>query len=243
MSESVAATDELLRVEGLCKFFVAGDSRIDVLSGVDLSIKRGERIAVTGQSGVGKSTLLQILGTLDHPSAGTVRLLGEDVFAKSGPELAALRNSFLGFVFQFHHLLPEFSALENVMMPGLIQGLDFGEMRVRARAILSEVGLEERLGHTVGKLSGGERQRVAVARALVLNPPLILADEPTGNLDPTIGAQVADLLIEMNRSRGTTLVVVTHNTRLAAKMGRTLVLSEGRLNEAPKAFDGSSEIP
>jgi lipoprotein-releasing system ATP-binding protein len=156
---------------------------------------------------------------------------GEDVFAKSGAELARLRNRFVGFVFQFHHLLPEFSALENVMMPGLIRSLDFDEMRERAVAMLEEVGLSHRLGHRVGKLSGGERQRVAVARALVLDPPVILADEPTGNLDPTTGDQISDLLFEMNRSRGTTLVVVTHSGRMARKLGRAVVLREGRLEE------------
>jgi lipoprotein-releasing system ATP-binding protein len=189
-------------------------------------------VAIIGQSGVGKSTLLQILGTLDHPTAGTVHFEGEDVFAKSGPELAQLRNRQLGFVFQFHHLLPEFNALENVMMPGLIEGRSRSAMRDLASVMLREVGLEHRFGHRVGKLSGGERQRVAVARALVLNPPLVLADEPTGNLDPEIGDQITDLLLEMNRSRGTTLVVVTHSESLAARLGRTLVLEHGQLREA-----------
>ncbi len=246
MSESHAGGEELIRVESLCKSFLIGESRIDVLSGVDLSIRQGERIAIVGQSGVGKSTLLQILGTLDRPSSGRVRFRGEDVFRKSGPELARLRNGFLGFVFQFHHLLPEFSALENVMMPGLIRGLGFEEMRSRARSMLQEVGLDDRLQHRIGKLSGGERQRVAVARALVLDPPVLLADEPTGNLDPTIGGQVADLLIELNRSRGTTLVVVTHNSALAAKLGRICRLIDGRLESvaapAPNSPRDSGEI-
>jgi lipoprotein-releasing system ATP-binding protein len=222
-------SEPLIHVEGLCKSFATGDASIEVLNGLDLCIQAGERIAVIGQSGVGKSTLLQILGTLDHPSSGSVRFRGDEVFAKSGPELARLRNRFLGFVFQFHHLLPEFSALENVMMPGLIQGIGFSEMRERAAHMLGEVGLSSRLGHAVGKLSGGERQRVAVARALVLDPPVVLADEPTGNLDPVIGEQIAELLLEMNRSRGTTLIAVTHNRRLAEKLGRILVLEGGRL--------------
>jgi len=224
-----------IRIEGLCKSFETGDTAIDVLSGLDLEVQAGERVAIVGQSGVGKSTLLHILGTLDHPSAGRVCFEGDDVFAKPPDELARLRNDFVGFVFQFHHLLPEFSAIENVMMPGLIQGEGFAKMRERAGSMLQEVGLAHRLQHPVGKLSGGERQRVAVARALVLDPPLVLADEPTGNLDPEIGDQVSDLLLEMNRTRGTTLVVVTHSARLAAKLGKTLVLEHGRLERRESA--------
>jgi len=219
----------LLEVEGLCKSFPTGEGAIDVLRGIDLVLGEGERLAVLGESGVGKSTLLHILGTLDRPSAGSVRFRGEDAFAKPPAELARFRNRSLGFVFQFHHLLPEFDAVENAMMPGLLRGLPFDEMRGRAVAILEEVGLGHRLTHKVGKLSGGERQRVAVARALVLDPPLLLADEPTGNLDPTTGARIEDLLLEMNRTRGTALVVVTHNERLAAKLGRRAVLVDGRL--------------
>jgi lipoprotein-releasing system ATP-binding protein len=228
-------SEPLLAVASLSKSFTAGDSTVDVLSGVDLSIAEGERVAIIGQSGVGKSTLLQILGTLDHPTSGSVHFRGEDLFAKTGPELAQLRNRQLGFVFQFHHLLPEFDALENVMMPGLIQGLGFDSMRGVAREMLCEVGLEHRLTHRVGKLSGGERQRVAVARALVLNPPLVLADEPTGNLDPSTGDQITDLLLQMNATRGTTLVVVTHSASLAGTLGRTLVLEQGCIREAAAA--------
>jgi len=222
----------LICIEGLCKSFETGGGRIDVLSDLDVVIEAGDRVAVVGQSGVGKSTFLHILGTLDHPTAGSVRFRGEDVFAHSSAALASLRNRWLGFVFQFHHLLPEFSAIENVMMPGLVQGRDHEEMRETARRMLAEVGLSHRLGHAVGKLSGGERQRVAVARALVLDPPLVLADEPTGNLDPATGDQVAELLLEMNRSRGTTLVVVTHSARMAGRLGRVLVLAGGRLSES-----------
>lgn len=229
-------SEPLLRVSNLCKSFEAGDATIDVLRDVDFAIERGERVAIIGQSGVGKSTLLQILGTLDHPTGGSVHFEGEDVFTKSGQELAKLRNAQLGFVFQFHHLLPEFDALENVMMPGLIQGLDFESMRASAKAMLEEVGLEHRLSHRVGKLSGGERQRVAVARALVLDPPLVLADEPTGNLDPSTGDQITELLLGMNRTRGTTLVVVTHSASLASRLGRTLVLEEGGLRSADPAL-------
>jgi len=226
-----AATAPLIEIRGLCKRFETGEATIDVLTGIDLDLSAGDRVAIVGQSGVGKSTLLHILGTLDHPTGGTVRFEGEDVFACSPVELARLRNRFLGFVFQFHHLLPEFTAIENVMMPGLIQGRGRDEMRERASRFLREVGLAQRLEHAVGKLSGGERQRVAVARALVLEPPVVLADEPTGNLDPATGEQVADLLFEMNRSHGTTLVVVTHSARMAEKLGRTLVLRAGKLHE------------
>jgi lipoprotein-releasing system ATP-binding protein len=225
------AREELIRIEGLRKDFETGEATIEVLKEVDLTLYRGDRVAIVGQSGVGKSTLLHILGTLDRPTAGRLLFRGEDVFSRTSSELAALRNDFLGFVFQFHHLLPEFSAVENVMMPGLIRGTSTGEMRERAERMLAEVGLSHRIGHEVGKLSGGERQRVAVARALVLDPPVVLADEPTGNLDPATGDQVADVLFEMNRSHGTTLVVVTHSARMAEKLGRTLVLTDGKLSE------------
>jgi len=228
----------LIQVEGVCKRFGEGESAIEVLQGVDLTLVKGDRVAIVGQSGVGKSTLLHILGTLDRPTSGTIRFGGEDVFSRSSQELARLRNRFLGFVFQFHHLLPEFSALENVMMPGLLQERSRGEMHERAAAILGEVGLSHRLGHPVGKLSGGERQRVAVARALVLEPPVVLADEPTGNLDPATGADVAGLLLEMNRTRGTTLIVVTHSARMADELGRTLVLRDGKLEEATGGAEG-----
>ena len=221
----------LIEARGLVKRFGEGEMAIEVLRSVDLVLEEGARVAVVGQSGVGKSTLLHILGTLDRPTEGEVLFRGEDVFGRTPDDLARLRNRFLGFVFQFHHLLPEFSAIENVMMPGLLQDLDRDEMRERAGAILAEVGLVHRLEHAVGKLSGGERQRVAVARALVLEPAVVLADEPTGNLDPSTGDHVADLLLEMNRQHGTTLVVVTHSARMAEKLGRTLVLSEGHLSD------------
>ena len=220
----------LIKTEALSKSFEIGGSPIEVLAGVELAISRGERIAITGQSGVGKSTLLHILGTLDRPTTGRVLLDGEDAFAKTPAEIARLRNATVGFVFQFHHLLPEFNSEENVMMPGLIAGRDWAEMRKRARAILSDVGLQHRLQQPVTKLSGGERQRVAVARALVLDPPVILADEPTGNLDPETGDRIADLLLEMNRSRGTTLVVVTHSVAMARKLGRSLRIEGGQVH-------------
>jgi lipoprotein-releasing system ATP-binding protein len=221
----------LVEIRDLVKSFETGDATIEVLKALDLDIAEGDRIAIVGQSGVGKSTLLHILGTLDHPNSGTVCFRGENVFERSREALSDLRGRFLGFVFQFHHLLPEFSAVENVMMPGMIQGIEFDEMRIRGETILRDVGLAHRVDHAVGKLSGGERQRVAVARALVLDPPLVLADEPTGNLDPATGDQIAELLFEMNRTRGTTLVVVTHSKRMADQLGRVLVLNEGRLRE------------
>ena len=223
---------DLLRAEGLRKTFRTGEGSIEVLSGIDLAVAPGERLAIVGASGVGKSTLLHILGTLDRPSEGSLCFRGEDLLHREPRALAAFRNQSLGFVFQFHHLLPEFDALENVMMPGLIGGRTFAEMRDRASRLLDEVGLEHRIRHPVGKLSGGERQRVAVARALVLDPDLILADEPTGNLDPKTGDQILNLLLEMNRSHGTGLVVVTHSPKLARELGRVVSLTDGYLGES-----------
>ena len=219
----------LVEVKGLWKRFQTGERTIEVLRGIDFTLEAGDRVAIVGQSGIGKSTFLHVLGGLDKPTAGSVQFRGEDLFAKDSDELASFRNQSLGFVFQFHHLLPEFSAVENVMMPGLLRGLGFAEMRERAAKVLREVELAERLDHRVGKLSGGERQRVALARALVLEPTLVLADEPTGNLDPETGARIGELLLEMNRTRGTALVVVTHNERLAARLGRTLTMEAGTL--------------
>jgi len=229
-------SEHLLAARGISKSFPTGDGTIEVLGGVDLFLEAGERVAIVGRSGVGKSTLLHILGTLDKPTRGNVSFKGEDLFAKSSQELAHFRNVSLGFIFQFHHLLPEFNALENVMMPGLIGDRSFADMRGRAERLLFEVGLEHRLTHAVGKLSGGERQRVAVARALLLDPAIILADEPTGNLDPKTGDQVLDLLLEMNRVHGTALIVVTHSPSLARLLGRQVVLTDGFLS-APSAGD------
>jgi len=217
-------SEPLVRVTDLHKSFETGDGTIEVLRGIDFALDPGEKMAIVGASGVGKSTLLHILGTLDHPTSGRVEFRGEDLFAKSASELARFRGRRLGFIFQFHHLLPEFNAIENVMMPGLICGESFAEMRPRAERLLEEVGLGHRLVHPVGKLSGGERQRVAVARSLVLEPDLLLADEPTGNLDPKTGGQVLDLLLEINRAYGTALVVVTHSPELAESLGREAVL-------------------
>jgi lipoprotein-releasing system ATP-binding protein len=222
-------SDALVRVSDLSKSFTTGDGAIDVLNDIDFELRAGERLAIVGASGVGKSTLLYILGTLDRPTTGRVEFRGEDLFVKDADELAQFRGRSLGFIFQFHHLLPEFNAVENVMMPGLVRGESFSEMRPRAERLLAEVELAHRIEHPVGKLSGGERQRVAVARALVLEPALLLADEPTGNLDPKSGAHVLELLLEINRTHGTALVVVTHSPRLADSLGRTAVLDEGRL--------------
>lgn len=224
-------SEVVIRAKKLGKSFQTGETSIDVLQRVDLAIRGGEAVAIVGPSGVGKSTLLYILGTLDRPTEGSLEFRGEDVFSKSPEEMATLRNELVGFVFQFHHLLPEFNTLENVMMPGLVRGLDFSSMRERASRILDDVGLAHRLSHPVGKLSGGERQRAAVARALVMEPAVLLADEPTGNLDPETGDRVGELLMEMNRARGTTLVVVTHSASMAARMDRTLVIDHGHVEQ------------
>lgn len=219
MSEEV-----LLRAERISKSYGEGPQAIHVLENLDLTLRRTERVAIIGESGIGKSTLLHILGTLDQPTSGKVLLNGVDFFTLSEPVLAALRNREIGFIFQFHHLLPDFTAIENVMMPGMVAGLSWGEGRRRAEEMLQRVGLQERLTHRPGELSGGERQRVAVARALVLQPRLILADEPTGNLDPQTGDSVLQLLLALNQEMGITMAVVTHSEKLAAAMDRTLRL-------------------
>ena len=203
--------------------------KLDVLKGIDLTIDKGELIAIVGASGAGKSTFLHCMGTLDVPTAGSVSVAGEELTTMSGTRLADLRNRTIGFVFQFHHLLPEFNALENVMMPGLIQGRPKREMETRARGLLEEVGLRDRELHRPGELSGGEQQRVALARALVLAPKLLLADEPTGNLDSKTSEQIHDLFYAVNKARGTTIVVVTHNLALAASMPRVITLKDGRV--------------
>jgi lipoprotein-releasing system ATP-binding protein len=219
----------LLQATGLSKFYGDG-RRIDVLVDLDLEVAAGESVAIVGQSGVGKSTLLHVLGTLDQPSAGRVLFDGVDLFTLSEREQATLRNREIGFVFQFHHLLPDFSALENVMMPALIRGSSVAEAEPPARAMLERVGLGQRLSHKPGELSGGEQQRVAVARAVVLSPRLILADEPTGNLDPVTGAEVHAVLKELNRAHNITLVIVTHNEELSHSVDRTLRLQNGTLH-------------
>jgi lipoprotein-releasing system ATP-binding protein len=200
---------------------------LDVLRGVDIEIRDGEMLGIVGPSGAGKSTLLHCIGTLDVPTGGTILLAGEEVTRMPGSRLAELRNKTIGFVFQFHHLLPEFNAIENVLMPGLVQGRPRRELDVRAGALLEEVGLKERMLHRPGELSGGEQQRVALARALMLEPKLLLADEPTGNLDSATSSQIHDLFFAINEQRGTTIVIVTHNATLAGSMPRVVTLRDG----------------
>jgi lipoprotein-releasing system ATP-binding protein len=202
-----------------------------VLNGIDVDIRKGEMLAIVGASGVGKSTFLHILGGLDRPSSGTVLYGDIDVFGLDSDRIARFRNEHVGFVFQFHHLLPEFTALENVMMPALIRGTDRGTAAKAASDILGEVGLAERIGHRPGELSGGEQQRVAVARALILNPDVVLADEPTGNLDTHTGEAVHELLNSINKERKVTFIIVTHNDRLALRADRVLRMADGKLTE------------
>jgi lipoprotein-releasing system ATP-binding protein len=218
-----------IQIDGLAKTYLMADRRLEVLRGIDLEIAKGEIVALTGPSGAGKSTFLHLLGTLDVPTRGRIRYDGEDVFERGEEGLAAFRNETVGFVFQSHHLLPEFTALENAMMPALIRREGRAEARRRAAAMLERVGLGDRLDHRPGELSGGEQQRVALARALSLSPRLLLADEPTGNLDPQTAEGIHGLLVDLNRSLGITAVVVTHNERLAQALPRRLRLVSGRL--------------
>ena len=221
----------LVGVRGLTKFFHLPERRLDVLRGIDLDIGAGQMISLVGQSGVGKSTFLQILGTLDHPSEGTVLYDGRDVFGLPEQELAAFRNRSIGFVFQFHHLLPEFTALENVMMPALIHRQNYREASDQAAELLRSVGLAERTSHKPGELSGGEQQRVAIARALMMSPHLVLADEPTGNLDQYTSEEIHELLLALNDRTGIAFLIATHNYSLAMRMRRHLLMEGGRVRE------------
>jgi lipoprotein-releasing system ATP-binding protein len=220
-----------LVVHGLWKVFDHGGRRIEVLRGIDLDLAPGALVSIVGASGVGKSTLLHLLGTLDVPTAGSISFDGVDVTSLSAGALATFRNRSIGFVFQFHHLLPEFTALENVMMPGLISRLPRKECTERACRLLERVGLSERLHHRPGELSGGEQQRVALARALLLSPRLLLGDEPTGNLDTRTGQDMHNLFFELNRELGMTLLLVTHNNELAGRAYRKLRMIDGRVVE------------
>ncbi len=222
-----------LEVEDLKKSYPTGSGeRLVVLRGVSFAVRRGEVVAIVGESGTGKSTLLHLLGALDRPDSGTVHFEGHDIFLKDDDALAVFRNRAVGFVFQFHHLLPEFTALENIAMPALIQGIDLGKARPRALDLLRQLGLETRAAHRPSELSGGEQQRVAVARALMNQPGLVLADEPTGNLDTKTAEALHDEILRLSRDTGQTFIMVTHNPALAAIADRILRIENGLLEEA-----------
>jgi lipoprotein-releasing system ATP-binding protein len=222
---------EIIGIRGLYKEYDNAGRRIEVLKGIDLGIERGETIAIVGASGAGKSTLLNIMGALDRPTRGGVFYGERDLAGMGDRDIAGFRNRTIGFVFQSHHLLPEFSALENVMMPAIIGGVPQREARLRAEALLSEVGLGQRLDHKPGELSGGEAQRTAIGRALVQSPQVILADEPTGNLDTQTGSEVFELLLRLNADKGTTLVIVTHNEAIAGRLKRVVRIKDGSISE------------
>lgn len=221
----------LILVENLFKSFGQGPKRIDVLKGISLIFRPGEAVAIYGASGVGKSTLMHILGTLDRPTAGRIIYRGQDLFSMEESALAAFRNREVGFIFQLHHLLPEFNALENTMMPALIRGIQSKEAAMKAEEILVELGLGDRITHKPGELSGGEQQRVAVARSLILQPALMLADEPTGNLDTKTGRAIHDLLMGLNAEKRVTLIVVTHNPEIASGIPRRIQMVDGKVFE------------
>ena len=224
-------TQTYLEVVNVRKSFVKGDDEIKVLTGVNLRLRKAESLAIIGPSGTGKTTLLQIMGLLDQPSAGEIKIKGEAVSMISDKKASRFRNRFFGFVYQFHHLINEFSALENTMMPLLVRRESISQARQAAGEILAEIGLSDRLNHKPSELSGGECQRVAVARALIGKPSVVLADEPTGNLDPRTATKVFDALLSLNRNIGSSLVVVTHNHSLAGTLDRQVLLDQGRIKE------------
>jgi lipoprotein-releasing system ATP-binding protein len=225
-----------LACTGLVKRFYEGGDTLQVLDGAALSVAAGETLAIVGESGAGKTTLLQLLGGLDAPTEGRVTVFGQDLATLNGKARGELRNRTLGFVYQFHHLLPEFTALENVAMPLLLRRDSLADVRATAARLLDRVGLGDRLTHRPGELSGGERQRVAVARALVTAPAVVLADEPTGNLDHKTGDRTLDLMLDLNRETGASLVVVTHSREIARQMSRVLELRDGRLDDVTERF-------
>jgi lipoprotein-releasing system ATP-binding protein len=218
-----------IEISNLTKTFIKDGQKIEVIKGLDLHISSGESLAFVGVSGAGKSTLIHVLGTLDRPTSGTVLIDGIDVFNWEEKKLARFRNEKIGFIFQFFNLLPEFTSLENTMMPALMRGLSRAEAKQRAEIILNEVGLGDRIKHKPGELSGGEQQRVAVARALIMEPAIILADEPTGNLDRSTGEKIEEMLVILNKTRKVTLIVVTHNQSLADQMSHRIALRDGRI--------------
>ncbi|MDW8246872.1 MAG: ABC transporter ATP-binding protein [Sandaracinaceae bacterium] len=240
MEKPATSNPPLLRVRQLRKRFLHEGREIEVLRGIDLEVHSGEMVAIVGASGAGKSTLLYLLGTLDLPTSGSIEYEGRDVTRYSNAELSAFRNQMLGFVFQFHYLLPEFTALENVMMPGLVGALPKKVLRERAKHLLEEVGLADRMHHRPGELSGGEQQRVALARALIVEPKLVLADEPTGNLDSKNSHAMQELFFELNQRKGTTFLIVTHSQELAARMPRIISMRDGRiLSDERKEKEGA----
>lgn len=224
---AAGANDVMLQVQDLCKAYASNGTVTEVLNRVNLTVCTGDLMAIIGPSGAGKSTLLHILGTLDHPTGGHVLYRENDIFLRTPQELARFRNKRIGFIFQFHHLLPEFTAYENTCMPAIIAGSDERQYREKARDLLERIGLGNRMHHKPGELSGGEQQRVAVARALIMDPELVLADEPTGNLDSHTGGEVFDLLLELNAQMRTTLIIVTHNEEFARRMPRCITLRDG----------------
>jgi len=218
---------DFLIIDNLVKTYYLGKKSIPVLKGIDLKLSRGDMVSIMGVSGVGKSTFLQVAGTLDRPTSGKIILKGSNLFERSDRELASFRNRTIGFIYQFHHLLPEFSALENVMMPALIGERNIREVRKSAITLLNEVGLSHRVNHRPGELSGGEQQRVAIARSLVMNPEIILADEPTGNLDRKTARTIEDLMLDLNAKKNVTFILATHNEELAGRLNKKLRLVNG----------------